>query len=235
VRAAIIVAGGTGERFGRAGGKQLATVAGRPLLAWSVRAFDLAPEIDAIVVVADPDRLDDYADAVSSSKLIAVVAGGVTRQDSVEAGLAALPASAQIVAIHDGARPLVTPECIAYAFRVLDAHPGMAGVVVGHPMVDTVKSVDSRTPDLIETTPPRETLWVAQTPQVFRVSALRDAYARAKREDFGATDDSTLVEHAGGRVMLVRGIGANVKVTVPEDLAMVEGVLARRATGGGSR
>jgi 2-C-methyl-D-erythritol 4-phosphate cytidylyltransferase len=95
-------------RFGRAGGKQLAVVAGRPVLAWSVRAFELAPQVDAIVVVADPDRLADFSAAVSASKMVAVVAGGATRQDSVEAGLAALPQAAEIVAVHDGARPLVT-------------------------------------------------------------------------------------------------------------------------------
>lgn len=229
MRAAIVVAGGSGERFGRASGKQLAIVAGRPVLAWSVRAFELAPEIDAIVVVADPDRLDDYAEAVSASKLIAVVPGGTTRQDSVAAGLAALPEAVEIVALHDGARPLLTPETIGHALRALDAHPELAGVVVGHPMVDTVKRVSRRASDLIGATPNRETLWVAQTPQVFRAQVLREAYARAKAEHIRATDDSWLVERAGGSVMLVRGTGANVKVTVPEDLAMVEGVLARRA------
>jgi 2-C-methyl-D-erythritol 4-phosphate cytidylyltransferase len=219
-------------RFGRAGGKQLAMVAGRPVVAWSVRAFERAPEIDAIVVVADPDRLDEYAEAASASKVITVVPGGTTRQDSVEAGLAALPEDVETVAVHDGARPLVTPETIACAVRALEAHPGLAGVVVGQPMADTVKRVRRHATDMVAATPCRDSLWVAQTPQVFPTQVLRDAYALARADGFCGTDDSRLVERAGGSIMLVRAVGSNVKVTVPEDLAMVEGVLARRAEEG---
>jgi 2-C-methyl-D-erythritol 4-phosphate cytidylyltransferase len=124
---------------------------------------------------------------------------------------------------------------IGHAFRVLEDDPGLAGVVIGQPMVDTVKSTNGRGSGLITATLDRESLWVAQTPQVFRVQVLRDAYARARLENARATDDSALVERAGGRVMLLQCVGANVKVTVPDDLAMVEGVLARREGEGESR
>jgi 2-C-methyl-D-erythritol 4-phosphate cytidylyltransferase len=233
VRAAIIVAGGSGERFGRAGGKQLAPVLGRPMLSWSVQAMAASSVVDAIVVVADPDRLSEFA-AVAGTHAAAVVAGGPTRQDSVAAGLAALPEGVTTVAIHDGARPLVTAETIRRAFEALESHPGIVGVVVGRPLVDTPKRVLGPGSDLIEDTPPRETLWAAETPQVFRAPELLQAYERASREGFRATDDAGVVEHAGGLVMLLSAEGSNIKVTAPEDLAIAECVLARRLQEGRS-
>lgn len=225
---AVIVAGGTGERFGAREGKQLAEVAGRPVVAWSVAAFESCPEIDGIVVVAHPDRLEAYAEAVASPKVMAVVAGGGTRQQSVAAGLAELPADAGLVAVHDGARPLVTPTVIAEALRVLLEEPGVDGVVVGHPMFDTVKRVAD---GVVAETVDRTALWVAQTPQVFRTVVLRKAYRKAADDGFEGTDDASLVERAGGRVRMLAGPRENIKVTVPEDALVVDAVL--KARGGG--
>jgi 2-C-methyl-D-erythritol 4-phosphate cytidylyltransferase len=227
---AVIVAGGSGERFGAMQGKQLARACGRPVLSWSVDAFRACPAVDAIVVVGHPDRLAEYETAVGGPKLVAVVAGGETRQDSVAAGLARLPLDAELVAVHDGARPLVTSAVIAEAVDSLRADPSLAGVVVGHPVFDTLKRVgDGRG---IAETVDREGLWAAQTPQVFRADRLREAYAKATAEGFLGTDDASLVERIGGTVVMVRGPRDNIKVTVPEDLVVVEAVLrARKGSG----
>ncbi|MDI6901229.1 MAG: 2-C-methyl-D-erythritol 4-phosphate cytidylyltransferase [Anaerosomatales bacterium] len=229
MNAAIIVAGGEGTRLGRDGGKQLAPVAGAPVLAHTVRAFEAASAIDVIIVVAHPLRLGEYEAAVAgvASKLQAVVGGGDSRQESVAAGLESLPAETRVVAIHDGARPLVRPAVIDEAIRVLLEDPSAAGVVVGHPSYDTVKSVDAD--GYVERTEDRDRLWAAQTPQVFRAGALRAAYAAAARDGFAGTDDASLIEHDGGRVRLVLGPRDNIKVTVPEDLVVVDRLLAARS------
>lgn len=233
MRVGLIVAGGSGDRLGRPGGKQLLLVDGRPVLSHAVAAFEYCDAIDAIVVVTHPERVEEYRREalapLSLSKLLAVVPGGATRQASVAAGLAALPADASIVAIHDGARPLVTIESIERAIARLEADPGLAGVVVGHPSYDTLKRVDSS--GRVLETPERSSLWAAQTPQVFRVKELRAAYDAAGRDAFEATDDASLIERMGGAVIMAEGPRDNVKVTVPEDVPIVEGILGRRAGG----
>lgn len=227
---AIVVAGGTGERLGREGGKQLARVAGRPVLAHTLDAFITCDRVDAIVVVVHPERVDEYRrEAVTllgSAKIVAVVPGGDTRTASVGAGLEAVPAGSGIILVHDGARPLVTPDLVAAAIAELEREPEYAGVVVGHPSYDTLKTV---APDReVLSTPDRAAIWAAQTPQVFRADALREAYRRAEAEGWAGTDDASLVEHAGGRVRMCAGPRDNMKVTVPEDLPIVDRVLRAR-------
>lgn len=227
---AIIVAGGTGERFGRDGGKQLVRVAGLPVLAHSIRAFQEAARVDTIVVVAHPERIDEYRrDAVGvsgASKVLDVVPGGETRMRSVLAGLAAVPAESTIILVHDGARPLIAPETIDAVIEALERDDQTDGMVVGHPAYDTLKIVD---PDgRIGRTADRASVWAAQTPQVFRAAALRDAYERAVAAGWDGTDDASFVEQAGGRVTMFGGPRDNIKVTVLEDLAVVEGALRAR-------
>lgn len=233
MNAAVIVAGGTGERSGLAGGKQLAVVAGLPVLSHTLHAFERCAAIDAIVVVVHPDRIAQYRsaaiDPLRLMKVVAVVGGGERRQDSVEAGLAALPADTDTVAVHDGARPLVTPDVIARAIGSLTADTSLSGVVVGHPSYDTLKTVDAD--GQVLGTPDRRTLWVAQTPQVFRAGALRDAYRAAAASGFTGTDDASIVEHAGGKVAMVAGPRDNIKITVPEDLLVVERIMESRGNG----
>lgn len=228
---AVIVAGGTGERFGAPGGKQLASAAGVPLLTWSLRAFDACDAVDEVVLVTHPDRVGLYAaeavDACAVRKVTAVVAGGERRQDSVAAGLSAVSAGTTIVAVHDGARPLVTPPTISAAIEAVRVGAGLAGVVVGHPVFDTLKETGSDR--LVTSTLDRSRLWTAQTPQVFRLDELVEAFASAEEAGFTGTDDASLVERMGGRVAMVEGPRDNIKVTVPEDLAIVEAVLAARA------
>ncbi len=231
---AVIVAGGSGERFGRADGKQLALVAGLPVLAHAIVAFERCDAVDVIVVVTHPDRVDAYraeaVEAVGARKVVAVVAGGATRAASVTAGLAALPDGCTTVSVHDGARAAVRSATIAATFDTLEADAGLDGVVVGHPAFDTVKETDSG--GVVTRTPDRSRLWIAQTPQTFRLPALRRAYAHAAGDGFEGTDDATLVEHNGGRIEMIEGSRWNIKVTVPEDLVVLAALLEEREEAG---
>jgi len=230
VNTAVIVAGGSGERLGVPGGKQLAVVAGRPVLAHTLAAFSRCDAIDEIVVVVHPDRIGEYRtsaiDPTDSPKIRAVVGGGLTRQDSVAAGIAAISTATRVIVVHDGARPLVTPELITDAIEALGTDPALGGVVVGHPSYDTLKWVDAD--GRITGTPDRGVLWAAQTPQVFRAEVLRQAYATAAEGGYSGTDDASLVEHTGWPVRMIAGPRDNIKVTVPEDVLIVERVLEAR-------
>jgi 2-C-methyl-D-erythritol 4-phosphate cytidylyltransferase len=228
VTVAIVVAGGSGERFGRAEGKQLAEVAGRPVVSWSLSALESCG-LHSIVLVCDPRRLDEFRDrAVRPLDLktpVVFAASGRTRQESVAAGLALTPSDTEIVLVHDGARPLLRAETAVGALDVLRAHPEADGVVVGHPSVDTLKVVEG---GRIVDTPDRSRIWAVQTPQVFRARALRSAHEAASDDGYLGTDDAALVERNGGAVMVFEGPRDNIKITVPEDHAFAETVLERR-------
>ncbi len=226
--AVIVAAAGRGERFGRSGGKQLAEIGGRPLLAHTLEACASAERIGLVVTVVEPERLEEYADALADSAVdteVRFVPGGERRQESIAAGLAEVPEDVPFIAVHDGARPLVTTEDFLRALRLLEAEPELAGVVVGHPAVDTLKIVEE---GRVLDTPDRSRYWVAQTPQVFRGPDLRAAYASAKLAARDGTDDSSLVEAAGGAVRMIEGSRENIKVTVAEDLAFVQTVIESR-------
>ena len=229
---AIVVAGGTGERLGMSGGKQLAIVAGRPVLSWSLLALERSDRVDDIVLVCPRDRHDEYrltAVAPLAMGITVVFApSGATRQESVASGLAAAPEDAELILVHDGARPLVTPILVADVIGVLDSAGLAAGVVVGQPSVDTLKVVDG---NRVLSTPERSRFWTVQTPQVFRAQSLREAYARAETEGFCGTDDASLVERFGGLVLVMEGPRDNLKITLAEDLAIAEAALAFRERG----
>jgi len=228
----ILAAGGTGSRFGRAGGKQLAPLHGRSVVAWALDPFLGLPSLAAVVVVADPDRLGEFADQIEyllpAGVSLQVVSGGERRQDSVAAGLVAVPAACDLVAVHDGARPLVTVELVSAALGALTTDEDAQGLVVGHPSVDTLKHVDR---GIVIATPDRTLFWSIQTPQIFRAAALRRAYERAEADGFVGTDDASLVERLGGRVIAFPGSRDNIKVTHAEDLLIAEAILAAREQG----
>lgn len=229
--AAIIAAGGTGERFGRDRGKQLALVAGCPVLAHAVSAFAQADSVGVIVLVGHPERLAEYESAVAAycgSTPLATVPGGDTRQASVAAGIAAIAESWPFIAVHDGARPLVTPGLIDRVVQTLAEDGELDGLIVGHPAYDTLKQVDG---DLIVGSMDRDRCWMVQTPQVFRAPALRSAHAAAMNTDASATDDATLIEAAGGTLRVFLGPRDNIKITVAEDLMIAEAVLRHRENG----
>ena len=229
---ALIAAGGTGERFGRKGGKQLVEACGLPLICWSLIAFDAAPSVGHIVIVCPPEHVDEMCEAaVGRLALMTEVSfapSGATRQDSCRNGLDAVPEGYPIVSIHDGARPLVTVEAIERSIAMVRELPVLAGAVCGQPAIDTLKLVGD---GIVVATPDRSLYWAAQTPQVFRLDVVRAAHAAAAREGYVGTDDSSLVEHAGGRVACVDAPRDNIKVTVPEDLVVAEAVLSARLIG----
>ncbi len=235
MNAAVIVAGGSGERFGRSDGKQLALVAGMPVLAHTVAAFECCDAVDVIIIVAHPDRVAAYraqaVDAIGARKVLAVIPGGATRRESVAAGLAALPDGCTAVAVHDGARAAVSADTIAAGFAALEAEPGLDGVVVGHPAFDTIKEADAA--GRVTGTPDRAGLWIAQTPQTFRLPALLHAHERVAADEFEGTDDAGLVERCGGEVLMLEGSRWNIKVTVPEDLVVLEALLHERGEAAG--
>lgn len=224
---ALIVAAGQGRRLGGAVPKQYLDLAGRPLLAWTLGAFERCAAIDGVVVVVDPQgvaRTSSLVERFAIRKAARITAGGTERPDSVQSGLAALPAECTLVAIHDGARPLARPELIG---RVVEAAAACGAAIPVLPVPDTVKRGDG---DRVEATEDRRQLHLAQTPQVFEVELIRRAYAaRRTDEEVPITDDAQLVERLGATVRMVAGDPTNIKVTRPEDLRLAETLL--RASG----
>ena len=211
---AIIAAGGRGARFGGAQPKQLALLGGRPILQHSVFAFLNSSQIAEVIVVL-PDELaaDPPAYLRHADKPLHIVSGGVRRQDSVARGFERVSPTADVVMIHDAARPLVSDAIIR---RTIEAATAAGAAIAGIRAHDTVKRTDSE--GLIVGTLPRDEIFLAQTPQAFRVDILRQALSIAD----DATDEAALVERAGHRVKVVEGDPRNLKVTTPDDLAMAE-------------
>ena len=218
---AIIVAGGSGERFGDPRGKQFVELCGLPIMAWSILAFDRAPSVGHLVVVCPHGRLEEVRrDVLAGLALrcdVTLTLAGVTRQDSVFSGL---------VAIHDGARPLVEVDAIERCIAAVRADKTLAGAILASRETDTLKLTDAE--GHILATPDRSNYWCAQTPQVFRARTIMAAHKAAVWDDFVGTDDASLVEHRGGRVRVVESPRDNIKITVPEDLAIAEATLTRR-------
>jgi 2-C-methyl-D-erythritol 4-phosphate cytidylyltransferase len=213
---AIIVAAGAGERLGRGAAKALVPLAGVPMVVHAVRAFTAAASIDAVVVVLPPGEHGDLdlGDVITTQ-------GGETRQQSVANGLDACPAGTWVVAVHDAARPLVTPALIDRTVAAL--HPPWDAVAPGLPVVDTLKVVDTR--QAVLRTADRSSLWAVQTPQVATRATLERVHARIASDAQAATDDLSLIERAGGRVRLVEGDRRNFKITHAEDLELAEHLL----------
>jgi 2-C-methyl-D-erythritol 4-phosphate cytidylyltransferase len=206
-------------------------VAGRPMIEWSIDALRACESVHSIVVAVPPGHVGDLA-----GHDLGVVPGGATRAQSVANALEAV--GTDYVAIHDAARPLLTPELVEALVADLDADEYAAGVIAAALVTDTIKRADvsSRQFDtsegqnrrlVIETTEDRSRLWRAQTPQVFRTEALREALAAAERPD-EATDEAMLVEAVGGTVLIHPVAEQNLKVTTPLDLRVAELLLAER-------
>lgn len=210
---AVLVAGGNGTRFG--GPKQFAALAGRPVLEWSVDTAGRA--CDGLVIVVPADRV---ADADPAGRADAVVAGGATRSESVRAGLEAVPAGADVIVVHDAARPLAPLDL--WLAVIAAVRTGADAAIPAAPVTDTVKEV--RTGGEL-TTLDRSRLVAVQTPQAFRAAVLRAVHC----EGGEATDDAALVEAAGGRVVLVPGPTRNLKITDPEDLLVAAALMGERA------
>ena len=224
--AAIILAGGTGERFGREGGKQLVEIAGKPVLTRSAEIMDSVGDIGLIVIVCPEERTQEYLvraiDPFPFATPIVLAPAGDIRQESAFSGLEMVPDDFEYVLLHDGARPLITKELVQHAIATLKGNIDADGVVVGTPSVDTLKVVEN---GVIAGTPDRSVFWNAQTPQVFRTGIYRRAHASALSDGFVGTDDSSLIERLGGRMLMVEGKRDNIKITVPEDYLIVSAAL----------
>jgi len=217
---AVVCAAGAGERLGGERPKVFAALAGRPLLAESLERLEACEEIEGIVVTAPAGWEEPVillAEELGCSKVSAVVTGGSTRGGSVRLALAEIPGEAELVLVHDAARPLVSEEIVARVLEPLGR--GWEAVVPALPVADTVKRVEG---ERVVETVDRGSLVSAQTPQAFRAGVLRAAYGAGHDE---ATDCAALVEERGGRVCWVEGDPRLHKVTTPDDLALVEGWL----------
>jgi 2-C-methyl-D-erythritol 4-phosphate cytidylyltransferase/2-C-methyl-D-erythritol 2,4-cyclodiphosphate synthase len=222
--ATVVVAAGRGQRLA-APDKVLMPLAGQPMLAWSLVAIADTPQIGSVVVVAGDHTIADIEAMVQTRgfhKVTAIVPGGERRQDSVSAGLAALPAQTEVVLIHDGARPLADADLFR---RCVEAAAATGAAIAAMPVADTLKRVTD-TERVISGTVDRSGLWAAQTPQAFRLDVLRRAFAVNAGAD--VTDEALLCEAAGTPVRVVPSSSANLKVTHPEDVAVADALLRAR-------
>ena len=227
----MIAAAGSGQRLGAGGPKAFVPLAGRAMVEWSIAACRAAPSVRSIVVACPPGHVHGLAGGD-----VGVVDGGATRAESVSNALVAV--GTEFVAIHDAARPLVTPDLIEAAIATLTVDPCAAGAIAATPVTDTIKRATcpplttSEVADgghVIETTVDRGALWAAQTPQVFRVESLRKALAAEPERLAEATDEAMMVEAMGGRVLIHPSSAENLKVTTPLDLRVAELLLAERS------
>jgi len=227
IKAAVIIpAAGSGSRMGFSTPKQFHELAGLPILVRTVHAFHPVGEIDTIVLSVPAAMHSLVRDMVARFKLapksgnLIIVNGGRTRQDSVRAGLDALPPAVEVVLVHDGARPLVSTQIIEACLREA-AHSGAAMAAI--PVIDTLKAVTADRE--VKRTVDRQGLWQAQTPQAARMSLLQEAYAAAEKTEFIGTDEAALLERIGCPVKVVDGSKTNLKITFPEDLLIAEAIL----------
>ncbi len=214
---AIVVAAGSGKRFGEK--KQFASLKGQPVLEWALRAFETHEEINSIILVL-PEEVEESYYLERHEKISGVVRGGEKRQDSVWEGFKALDAeAAEMVLIHDGARPLVSRNLIS---RVIEGTRTGSAAVPILPFNDTIKEIADggviRTVD-------RSRFFRVQTPQGFLVPVLKEALATAYRDQFYGTDEAMLVERVGVRVATVEGDSRNIKITTPIDIRLAEAMI----------
>lgn len=223
----VIPAAGHGKRMGASINKQFIPLSGRPILAHTLSLFEASEHVAEIVIVGSQEDLGTLRDLVQEQgfkKVSSITLGGKERQESVFAGVKALSPVIQRVAVHDGARPLLTLEELNRFFTEAEES---SAAIMATPVKDTIKRVDSQ--GKVLETPPRETLRAVQTPQVFDRALLEKAHGKAVRAGYLATDDAGLVEWLGYPVQVLNGSLENIKITTPEDLTFAESILAKRA------
>ena len=221
---AIIVAAGSSQRMGF--DKLLALLGDRPVLAHTIDAFERTKSVDEIILVARSERVTEFEELVRQhlfKKVRNVIPGGEHRHDSVRAGLEQVSERASHVAVHDAARPLVTPEQIERVFELARVHGGAA---LAEPITNTLKRADENR--VVTGGVGRENLFAMQTPQIFARELLDNAYAAIAANKVSVTDEVSAVEHIGGKVVLLPNEEWNVKITYPRDLLLAQAVLARR-------
>ena len=222
----LIPAAGSGKRMGADRNKLLLKVRSKTLIAWTLLAAEAASTISWIGVISQPHDWEDLNEVLADLKLskpVEIITGGYTRQESVHKGLQALPKSAEQILIHDGARCLATPNLFNDCAKAI---VNCSGLIAAIPVKDTIKVVGKS--GIIESTPSREKLWAAQTPQGFDVKLLKECHAEGIRQGWEVTDDAALFEKCGIEVRIVPGEETNLKVTTPQDLAIAEFILSHR-------
>ncbi|MCJ7745534.1 MAG: 2-C-methyl-D-erythritol 4-phosphate cytidylyltransferase [Actinobacteria bacterium] len=222
----VITAAGAGLRLQGETTKLEVEILGKPLVLYALEAFQRASCVESLILVVPPERLDAWPVSrlldAGIGKAVAVAAGGPTRQESVYLALEEIPDDSGTVVVHDGARPLVTPDMIEAA---CSAARGEEAVITAVPLTDTVKQVEG---GRVIHTPDREKLVAVQTPQAFSLQLLREAHRQARQEGFQGTDDASLVERLGRTVVVIEGSRENIKITHPGDLVVVKAILSER-------
>ncbi len=228
---AIIAAAGRGTRMASPTSKQLLLLAGRPVLAHTLAAFEAADSIDAVIIVGKRKDMDmvrvDIVEAFGFTKVIKYAVGGRDRQDSVNNALKVLPPDTTVIVVHDGARPLVTTALIERAVAETKHWPA---VVPGIPVKDTIKRVTQE--EVVEYTIDRGHMWAIQTPQAFRADVLIHAHRVAKQAKFYGTDDATLIEKINHPIRVIPGLEENIKITTPIDMVIAAAIINDRLAGG---
>ena len=220
---AIIVAAGKSERMGTGTDKAFLSLGNKPVVAWSLLAFERCADVDRIVLVVRKEQqlaAKAVARMFGISKLIAIVPGGNKRQESVQAGLAACDADTRFVVVHDGARPCITPDVVS---EVVKLAKRVGAATVGRRITDTVKRVEKGT--AVSGTEDRDKLWVVQTPQAFHFKILANAYKNLGKND--VTDDCQAVELSGETVRIYENRAPNFKITTVEDLQIASALLVK--------
>ena len=219
----IFPAAGQGKRMQAGINKVLLTLGGEPILTRTLKTFSTVEEVGELIVVVAADEVtavERQLQKVVGLKPFQVAAGGSERQYSIYNGLQRVADTADVVLVHDAARPLVTTKTIQ---AVIDSARAKGGAIAAVPAKNTIKVVDKD--GLVESTPPRSTLWEVQTPQGFRKDILLRANEQALQDNFLGTDDASLVERIGVPVAVVKSDYRNIKVTTPEDLLIAEAFL----------
>ncbi len=220
---AVIVAGGAGVRFG--GDKMLAELCGEPVILRTLQAFEESDFIQEIVLVARENSvltMREMCMVYSLKKVTNIVPGGYTRAQSCYAGVKAVSTKTELIAIHDGARPLVTEKVISDALWQAYRHGAAVPAV---PVRDTIKKAKNQ---IVFDTPERSELYAVQTPQCFHAELIRAALADALKSAPYITDDCMAIERIGGKIYLTEGSEENIKITTPLDIALAEVILKRR-------
>jgi 2-C-methyl-D-erythritol 4-phosphate cytidylyltransferase len=218
---AIIVAAGKGARMKGTMRKQYLDLSGRPVLAHSIMAFDSCSLIEEIFLVVPKDDVGycqkNILSLLDLKNQINLVHGGAERQNSVYNGLQSITKNTETVVIHDGVRPFIQPKDIKIC---IFGSKKYGACILGTPASDTLKRVDKT--DIVETTLPRENIWLAQTPQAFQYDLILKAHETARRDGYICTDDASLVERLGKDVKIINGSRFNIKITNKEDFAVVK-------------
>ena len=220
---ALVVAAGGGSRFGGELSKQFADLLGKPIVVYSLELFERCSLIDEVVLVVAEDYLvyasQEIVDRYRLKKINKLTTGGESRQESVLAGLSACQPGADLVVIHDAVRPLLTMDLLS---KTMEKAEETGGAILAVPSKESVKLVEGES---VVRTLVRDTIWIAQTPQVFRFEKILDAHRRAEAAGNEATDDSELYEQYCGRVSVIHGSRNNIKITTPGDLILAAELL----------